>query len=214
MSLVQAGGYDVIGARIVLPRIGAWWIDATLATTDPVAIGAAMDVVAEGGGTWSGKVVRSRTFLDGPRIRIVGASGLASDASPQFYSSIPADNVARDIVSAAGEALDSSVSLTQPLAFWAIRRGSCGAALGDLANALGLGWRVLGSGSVWVGSETWPDGPTDMTELLDVPTEDRTEYGVETPAAMPGTTIDGRHASRVEHLVEPERIRTLIWWEP
>lgn len=77
----------------------------------------------------------------------------------------------------------------------------------------GATWRVLESGAIWVGTETWPDAdaPGDLLEEDEVHARDT--YGVEAPAFLPAVTVSDRRVSRVEHIVEPESVRTVLSYE-
>ncbi len=215
---ILANGQPVIACRLVRPRIGAWWADLSIATSD--AITGAVTLAIEDGATLTGTVVptRSRVFLDTFHCRVVGgAGGLSSSAAPRFYQQIPGRNVIGDILGAGGESLSSTstaATLSTQLAFWSIGAVSVGTALAAIVGQLGAIWRVLDDGSVFVGSEAWSTADPDRVLLAETPTEDRVTYGVAVAGGlMPGTVIDGRRVSRVEDIMEEARIRSIAWLE-
>ena len=76
----------------------------------------------------------------------------------------------------------------------------------------GSSWRVLADGTVWVGTEAWPDSglleQTDYVETNEWPGENRIELGVETLKLLPGTTLGDRKVSFVEHILRDGYVRS------
>ena len=83
-----------------------------------------------------------------------------------------------------------------------------------LTSRLGLTWRALADGTVWLGTETWDAVSPKWTLMERRPRDDSYEAAVEAFLVTPGTTFDGRKVSRVQHLVEASKVRSTLWFAP
>jgi len=215
---VTINAQPVVSCRLVRPRVGAWWGDFVVASSD--AVTGAASIVIDDGPTMAGFVVasRSRVFLDTFHCRIVGgAGGLHATSRARFYRTIQVRTVLADILAAGGESLSStstSAVLSTQLDFWSVGAIDVGASLSMLSGYAGAVWRVLDDGTIFFGSEEWPTTDPERVLIDETPTEDRVTYGVTAPGnLLPGTVIDGRRISRVESIVEESRIREVCWLE-
>jgi hypothetical protein len=70
---------------------------------------------------------------------------------------------------------------------------------------------MLGDGSLWIGTETWPSS-SPQYELMDRnPTDGIFVLGVDTPTILPGVSIqDIGNVARVQHEIDAQGIRTRI----
>ena len=121
-----------------------------------------------------------------------------------------------DLLRAAGETAAASADtnlLSTTLPAWCVRGAGVGMQLDELVVALRATWRVLLDGTIWVGQESWPEADVDL-ELMELsPPEDRAMFKCEAPSLLPGTTLDGRRVSRVEHLIGEASVRTVAYFE-
>ncbi len=201
----------VLEARVQLPRVGAWSLTARLeAATAPTGA-----VVFSGGGLeLSGTVVRARAWRGGVEALVVGgAGGLAQALEPKDFRNASVKVVLQDTLEAAGEALSSSSdagTLAASLLAWVRVAGSAGATLAQLAELKASAWRVLADGKVWFGPESWPELSTPAEILEAEPARGRELVWTERLTLRPGVTFRSRKVERVEHLLEPRRIRSLV----
>jgi hypothetical protein len=220
MAFATLNGLPVIEGTIGMPRVGAWHASLSVDTQDVIA--GACTLAIEDGLTLVGNAHRSGVWLDTGELRMVGgAGGLAKPARPAHYRSASLQAVLADILATAGEQLAASSSadvLTLGFPHWTTIAQSCGkmisALLGDGRLAGEAAWRVLPDGTIWVGYETWPDAGLanviDYQDLVESPAAGWAELGVEAPALRPGTVLDGRRISYVEHRITGATARTRV----
>ncbi len=207
----------VLSGLVALPRAGAWHADLVVDAPDASQLQGAVTLVV-GKLELHGVARRSGAFVQRASIRVVGgAGGLATELEPKGYRSPSVSVILGDIVGDAGEALSPTVDgslLASVMPAWVRVRGSAGTALSTLADALHVGWRVLLDGTVWLGAEAWPAADVGQYDVLDErPEQARAELGTDSPALLPGTTLEGRRVSYVEHVFDASSIRTRYWWE-
>lgn len=224
MSLVvlqtPGGLVDVEGGDLSMPLRGNWILhhetgqDAVappgVPPLPPAGTKVVLQVAQKSGPpvTFSGTVRRSGPWAGSSSLVVVGGAGglLLSPGGeglpPKSYlgspAPVPALQVLADILAACGETLDPSVpALLAPLSVprWT-RAGGYDAtvALGLLAQAIGCGWRVLDSGRVWMGPETWPrlDSSTLSYQLDDDTDELLISCSPDAPTLRPGTLLSGQ----------------------
>jgi hypothetical protein len=199
-------------------REGVWAADCVVDHPKQID-GSATLALGDGKLVLHGTILPTRTGLYGESavLRLLGgAGGMATQVDPQFYRTTTARIIAQALLAAAGEKLSPTAeakALNTQLPAYAHVRQSAAAALSLLCERIGAIWRVLPDGTVWVGTETWPkaDDPGDL--LREDPQLQRSVYGTEVPSLLPGTAIDGRYISIVEHHVSPGEVTTVVTWE-
>lgn len=209
-----------------MPKIGAWTADVVVDTADTTEFPSGTKVTlatVDGTFSLSGTVRPARVgvWLDSARCRIVGgAGGLTTVVPAKYYQFGTLKIPLGDVLSAAGESLssatDGSVQATS-LQSWTTVAQRAGLAISALAQAAGddVSWRVLSDGTVWLGRETWSAAPSSYQyTLIDQhPNENRAELGSDTLALLPGMSLGGQNISHLVHTVEPERVRTVAFYE-
>lgn len=218
-----ANGFTILGATVTLPRSGPWHADLVVATDDPskitgaVALSLVDDALLLQGTTWRD----AGAWRDVVRARVVGGrAGLRTALEAGSYRQSTVRTVLLDILGAAGERVSPTVSealLDSEVDDWvrlASSASSAGAALQSLANDLGVPWRVLPDGTVWLGEETWPEAPVFDYVILDRRIESaEMTLGVEKPVLLAGTIFEGARVGRVVHRLGADRIRTDVYFD-
>lgn len=222
---VTIAGLLAFDAQIRTPAVGAWTVDLRVDADAPPS--GRVTIVA-GNRTLSGTVTSSVEFVGVAQVRVVaGAAGLGGTATPRPYSGPTAGAVIRDILRDAGEALAAS-SDAGVLAFgldaWETLAEPAGAALGRVLAAVGarsvanVRWRALDDGTIWVGTDAWPDAgiSTDDYEVQARSAErNYIEISCEGPLALAGKTFEGGRVNFVQDDIPHEDpIRSCIWFEP
>ncbi len=234
MALVTANDLPVLTLSLVTPRIGAWHADVYVDSLVPLA-GAVTLNIGEGAFVLTGTVApgRSGDFLDINQLRVVGgAGGLGLTAKPKRYRSASVGIVFRALLADAGEVIDPTSDasvLAKQVADFTVRAAPVGAAIADLISAYapGVAWRVMPSGLVWIGNETWPAAvvPVDAVAVLDNDDETRsvkimltqpiplvaTQFGDEESIGASG------HVSLVQFFVsgaDARPVEAQLWFEP
>lgn len=201
-----------LSLELTMPLRGAWV--AHVETGDDVAVegpvvielardnGAGLDTftgTVRHGGVWAG---RSEVVVVG------GAGGLLTQLEPRHYAprgaDVPADLIAQDIARDAGEELDpeaASALADLRVGQWTRARLPGGVALGLLADELGLAWRVLDTGKIWIGEETWPEAAaSDIGRRIDRRSDARAMQVAPSQATLrPGVTVFGERVHRVTY---------------
>lgn len=212
-DLYLLGGAPIIEATITLPRVGLWTAVAVVDAPDVVT-----PAIALPGLDLVGTVKRVGAYQDATRVELVGAGALTTKALPaKAYRGVPLRIPLTDALDAAGVTLAPSSSpqaLTHHLAQWVRAAGPARGEVAQLARAVGMTWRALPDGSLWLGRETWPETALLHELLSESPEADRVEIWSESLSLRPGMTFMGRHVSTVTHTIRPSRIRTTVWFEP
>lgn len=134
-----------------------------------------------------------------------GAGGLGGDAIAVHYTAVAQPvalaTVVEALVAAAGELLDDgALSALDGLELprWTRVAGETWRkALARALEGTGRTWRILDSGRVWIGADTWPAGELGG-QVLDEDTGARTLLlAFERATLRPGTSLDGRPVVRV-----------------
>lgn len=196
MSQVSLGSFPVLNCHLVVPLQGAptAWVDIDSATAPTGAM--VLSFANESGPpvTFAMTVVTSTEWQGRSKVFLVGgAGGLAKPVVARSYVETPARIPLADLIRDAGEVLDPSVNV-DPAEFSSWTRASAPAerALSTLARELGLTWRVLPMGKIWIGTDTWAPFTTDLTEFDDDGGKDIAIFAPSAPTLLPGVTIGGR----------------------
>lgn len=216
--MITANEAPVLAMRLTLPAIGLWVCSLDVESEEAL-VGAL--TIAQRGFSYAGFVVRAGVVAGRCQLEAVGGSGgiATGQVTARSYNDATVRTVLSDILSDVGEVLDAGGStravLATKLPFWTRSAGRPGAAISALAQAVGARWRVLSSGQIWFGTETWPD-VTDTFESLEL---DRASgagsvlLAADSIELIPGVTLRGQRVGRVEHTVGSGPLRTTFWTE-
>lgn len=213
-TIASVNDRPCLRAQVRLPRAGVW----------------IADLVVDGAGAIEGRAVlqlgelelvgtASRTGIarDTATLRVLGgAGGLAREVPAKFYRRAPVKALLGDILAAAGEQLADTVSaalLSRQLFAYVQTKQKAADALRALADRLGVTWRVLPNGRIWLGEESWAESTASLELISENPGAGVAEFGTDTPTLLPGVKVGGRKVSQVEHVLEPTSIRTKVWFE-
>jgi hypothetical protein len=142
-----------------------------------------------------------------------GAGGLrrmlALNEAIDDFGPIDPALVIESILAASGEQGDLGVVQGLPvLPRWSRPVATGAHALSRLATRLGLGWRVLPNGHVWLGAETWPAYPRELLFTVEPDAGGFFEVAPDVPDLLPGMTLAGRRVVGVVYEAsESGRIR-------
>lgn len=210
MSLARISKFDVIYARIEMPRIGAWGAICELDIGDEAMPSGAVSIEFDTtpSVSFAGTILPS----DGEgspvpgRARLLmraGVNGLLNTIEGKPYENIAPRLIIEDIIEDAGETIESLEGVddlpTQRL--WVRPRGTGAQALSRFIEGSGLTWRFRPSGRVEVLADMWP-AYTGVSTLEVPPNEiKRATYALEVPDLLPGMKLDDKNASRVVHCI-------------
>ncbi len=224
---VTLGGLDVLGGLLDLPLSGVWTAMVEVGG-DALAVGPTeLQVIGDGepAVTYRGAVARV-SLVEGriwalvvggmtgglsvtPLGRVVPALHYDGDPTP-----VSAAEIIGDICELAGEALDSAAvaplaSFTAPS--WLRESGLAFHALARSMRPWGLSARILPSGLLWAGVESWSEmKPTPST--VD-PLDDSWAFHVAPSGGslQPGTAFQERRILRVTYAFG-EALRARLWY--
>lgn len=212
MSLLEVGGVAVVAGSITLPRVGRWVADLELEGPGP---GLGNKATLRGPGlALAGHVARVGSFVGEHRVRLcAGAGGLLQPLPPASFCNMPLSLLLADVLGAVGERLSPLIDadlLSRTLPSWVRPAGTAAAALTTLAELLGVLWRILPDGTVWLGTDTWRAAPVSG-ELLDPDPLSRTVHvALDTMAIFPGSSWNGVRVEVVTHDISGTGFRTTL----
>jgi hypothetical protein len=220
MAALTCAGKAVTRGEVEVPRSGPWhadlWLDADTAPSG------AVELVWDGAPSpWRGFVVPGRAGVlteGGPvEVRVVGgAGGLGKRLPGQSYRSATARLIVEQLLAAAGERLDGSTAtalLVRQLARWSRAAGTTGEQLDALAGQLGVSWRVLPGGKVWLGvPPTTPLSlPPEAVVVRRQPVLAQVELAHGSPWTLTaGGTFEGRTVASLSIQLSPTRFRSVL----
>jgi hypothetical protein len=218
---LELNGVPIVSGRVHLPRVGLWTADLEL---DDEEAPTGRVTLASGDGELSlaGFVRRGGSFAASAHVHVVGgAGGLDQEAPAVYYRSVTVRTPLHALLSAVGETLAASSDATALGAYlerWSREKGPAGTALAHLAEAAGADWRALDDGTIWLGTDTYPevDLSEDDYELMeDRPSEYLVTISTEQfPAQLrPGTTFLDRRVEFVEYNLSPRSLTTRAWFQ-
>jgi hypothetical protein len=220
MAYATVNGKGVFSAQLIVPRVGAWRLDAIVDAEGTDGLTQAIELsLNEGASIWRGRAWRVADNFGRVELRAVGGGGgLSAVLSGQSYRQATARAILTDILEAAGETLDTSSTpelLDTLLPHWTRLAGPSVHQLELLVAALEATWRVLPNGRIWVGTESWPTAPAFEADVLSIdPRGGRGEIAaVEAYKLLPGQTYAERRVTWVEHRFLPDALRTSIFFE-
>jgi hypothetical protein len=218
MSTILANGANVLRATLSFPRVGVWHATVDIDADAADAFVGRVEIDAGDAGVFVGTTPPNgvNVFVGRVRARVIGgAAGFGTICEPKFYRSMVASTVLRDVLDLGGEELSGTATgIDSVLPFWTRPEASVGEAFEELVASLGLSWRVLDDGTVWVGEETWPEAQlsADALVLEENPAE-RTAVLSDGEKLRPGQTYEGKHVGRVEIAISPQASRTTAWFQ-
>lgn len=213
------GTVDVENLVLRLPAHGNWVATMDVAQpTAPAEMTPATLKIARSTGivdTFTGTVRRAQVTpgTQNLSVTIVGGAGRLLDEIPPRHhtagpSTVPAGLVAKGIADAALERLAAGVEAAldvYPLQRYTRVRGEAWAALDVLAAVLGVEWRILSDGTLWMGVETWPPVDAKAYYWKGDPRDGAVLYVPDGAPYRPGTTIDGARVVECCYRITPGR---------
>jgi hypothetical protein len=206
MSMLTANGAPVIAMQLALPVSGLWVASLDLDSEDEVD--GELVIEQEGAAqSLTGTVLRTGVVAGLCRVEVVGGTGgLVGDIDARSYRNATARTVFEEILASSGEVYEATSTrsaMTTALPYWTRSAGSGKQAIWSLADILGAKWRVMPSGSVWMGIDSWPVAPEfEYTELDRDLSAERVLIAPETLDIMPGMQLkNGDRVGRIVYTV-------------
>ncbi len=214
MSDINISGQAVYEAEIVMPRSGAWTATVQLDAEAKLPKSLALTYKDQ---TWTCALVEGGVYGGRYLARLVGgANGLRTKLPAKWYRDVSVRAILADLARESGETFSSTILagvLERILPTWTRQEGSTGGAIGELAAALEMTWRVLRDGTVWIGAETWPEATGQFVVTDERPQNGRITVAPEAAFLIPGTTFRGKKVTEVEYSIKADSIRANVLLE-
>lgn len=205
---------DILSVSIQEPRIGVW--NAVVDVDSEEAISGTVKIAIDGV-EWSGTIAKGDLHAGRFHAQVVGGAGkLATVLDAKFYRGIPLSVVIDDLMIGTGEKLSSTTTTdlrSHTVSRWTRPQSKASAALVQVANELGLSWRVLRDGTIWLGTESWPSVSPTYDEIDRVPGRDSLTIAPDVPGVLPGSTFTERRVSRVTTYIKDQGLRQDVLFE-
>ena len=228
ISVGDSDPQPVISGTICLPRIGTWHLDIKVDSDVDIAEDSPALVSINGGELdLYGTVTRAIEYQGVTQVRVVGGDARADDlgarglqrlSKPKHYTKPTVGGVLADLLADSGNVLSgdstTKAAVAVDIAGWTTVASPAGRQIAELLRPLGLSWRMLPAGSVWVGFEEWPasDIADDDFQTLEYDHWNGIiTFGLLSPTLLPGTTIGGYRADRVEMTIEGDSVKARVW---
>lgn len=198
MASITLNGAPVLELSLSLPMSGAWSADVQVASGDAPALGAAA-FLSLPGQSFEGVVKRSGSFGERVQVRVIG--GLVDWQEPlteKNYQKTDVTTVLEDM----GVTTDEPVP--GALAFWSRPSGTIGEALQQVADHLGLSWRVNPNGSVRLRAEAPQTVNPGAVELERDEARGVVTLAVDRATVLPGTIVGADTAGDVTYTAVSE----------
>lgn len=159
-----ANGIPVISARVNVPSFGSISGQLELGAEidpGPLTLNDSVHVLAKRVQVFAG---RAYVVLDGG-----SAGGLSAEVPAKHFKNATGAQVLSYILGKAGETQSPVIGpdvLAQTFGFYGLQSGTARAVLGDLARELGVDWRTLYDGTIWLGTGEPVPNPA-APEMLD-----------------------------------------------
>lgn len=207
MSFAKLSGIAIQGGNVTFKASGAWEASLVIdADAVAPAVGDAVTIEAPGM-QLAGTVTLSGTDSGGQSsVRIVGgAAKLTTVLPPRSLTVTTVRDVLGSILKDAGEVASTRIDealLARPLSRWVRARADGIAALDALAKALGVTWRVLDDGGVWLGTDAG-----EANEITDDVTAEQPDLGIleiapEVLSLRPGQAFKGGPVAEVKYKLD------------
>jgi len=217
MSLLTANSIPVADAYISIPRVGRGVADLLLGRDTGPSAGESVTLEWQDGERLTMTCVFGQRARGWWRMRCeMGAGRMAKNLPSRYYEGIPAATVARDLLTEAGEAIES-IDLPGILTRYVRRAAPAYEQLAALLADTGRIWRIMPNGKIWIGVDSFPSkGPLEVVRAY--PEAQRYTLNL-TPELLPGVKltgyIDGEEqplgrVERVAHRVG-EQLHTEVW---
>jgi len=216
MTAYTLNGLPIISASVYEPRDGNWTADLEVDTAEDITAGSAV-AMSLGDAAFAGSVYRGGVESGRWMGRIQGGSGgLLSTLAPKNYALVTLSAVLSEIASAASQALasDSMDLSAYQVANWQRTAGAAAHAVQDIADELGVPWRITRAGELRLGQASFAELDSSQIEIVADPAIGSAIYAPDAdPVIQPGVLIDGRPVSYVSTLLSAGQLRQEIYFD-
>lgn len=206
---VNNTSYNVISGEITWNLRGPWTADLVLDTDRDVS---GTGDITVGTAKLHGTVKASGNNAGRATVRIVGGfGGLSRSLASRQYRGTPLSRVLKDWATDAGEVLSTGIDGSYVFQTWVRNETTASKILDELATLLSKGWRVLDTGNVWFGNETWTASKSAAKQLDENTTAGIITLDNEDADLRPGTLWADQKIATVQLSWSSGGTRTKAW---
>lgn len=218
---VRVNGMQVLRAEITMPPTGPW-IAKFDGNGSEVITGRVVIDFGDGAMQLVGTVPAGSCEVYADRVlarAIGGAAGLQTVVGGKAYREATAGLIIGDLLRDAGETLSDDcdqATLQTVFRYWVRLKGAVQRELKILFDRLGVKWRVLADGTIWVGTDSWAESALvspDYVLTENVKQEQRVKVIADVPCVFPGETFLGQHVATVEHFLDGAKLSTMVHFD-
>lgn len=217
---VTINGVGVLSQRIVEERVGAW--HATVEADSDKTITGAVTIDVEGE-TFVGTVEQGDVEADSRWKGYVvgGKGGLQKVVDGRYYFAPSVRTVLADLARDSGETLSPEIDptlLAQQFERYSRLEGPAHTQFRQLADELGVDWRITRAGELWFGAETWLPVTAKTIEAEYDPQHRMIEVAYndddnDRPVLRPGVTFEGKKIQRVITQADSHGLRQALFFD-
>lgn len=213
MATITLEDQPVLSGVISMPRLGAWTAELITASQTPLTGSVSL---SDGTVTFRGTVSSGGVFGARNHVRVIGgAGGLGGVIQSRHHRSASVNKILGDICADSGEKKSGLILPTisrQIFPYWSRPVGTGGGAVSDLADALGVVWRILPTGEVWIGDPSVPyAAPAEFAVLSRAPHESSFTIAIDDLSLWVGMSQEGGQIQRIEYTLDERRSRARYW---
>lgn len=162
--------------------------------------------------TYEGTIIRGKVFggvYSG--LAVGGAGGLSTEIPSKAYIGVPMALILADLMALTGETLEGTTDeavTSFTVAQWQRTSGQAQNALDAIREATGADWRIFRTGTLWFGSDTFPELEFDHQHLDEDNSFNERIMSPESgaPELLPGVTFDGERVQYVTTTLTPSSL--------
>ncbi len=206
----------MLTATIEEPRVGRWVATITANVDQGFSMGDPGDSMTldfeDATVTYEGTIIRGDVFggvYSG--LAVGGSGGLSTEIDSRAYIGVPMAIVLADLMALTGETLEGTTDeavTSFTVAQWQRTSGQAQNALDAIREATGADWRIFRTGTLWFGSDTFPELTFDHQHL-----DEDNSFGERllspesgAPELLPGVTFDGERVQYVTTKLTPSSL--------
>jgi len=216
VSVSTFNGLSLLTASLTEPSIGNWTIDSEVRVDEgdeTVDDDVTIDLSGE---SLIGHVVRGAVTANVWSGRVEGGSGGMRAVNPsKYYVSATVGTVLDDIMSDSGESLADDIDpsvLSQSLVPWTRAMSETRRQVADVAENIGVVWRVNRNGKIWLGDNRYEEPEIEYVKLSQGAV-DSVLIAPQVPAVRPGDLFLDRNVSDVQTVLTRTRLEQTIWYQ-
>lgn len=211
----EINGLPVVSATVEMPYVGVWHVSSLEASGSTAPEVGSVQTLSINGVQFSCAVTRATAIAGRVKMRLAGGKGrLVREIAARHWSMPTVGAIIRAILAECGETLAPVAStaatavngatidptiLSVKLPQWKTNAIQASRAMQRVCDHQGLIWRVLRDGTVWIGTEAYPEQTVKHTLIDEDWASGAIDFAPDAPDLKPGVTFRGQQIRYVVH---------------